>query len=418
MEVLGPILALNLKSEAAVDGQRRMAVLYRDAEEKLRAAELLLSARQKLQTSLTEAEDLQQLSLRAHSATSASITVVGPLLEVRGDSSHGPDHGRLTSQELDTIRRSSQIRTQVVVGNEGACIAATPILVKGTVFGFVVATSREQYSAEDLASFRLAASLAAGFMAAESIHREASSTSEPQIIPTKFPCFVAVAAATVAEGISSAPSAQILNHKLHQLAANNVGARTAGGTVAMLNERVVILWPQGSKTLDAACLAALHSTVVEFQEQIPTCVVSIAVVEADESRNLASALASAGLAADVRQLLKSSGVVANASRVDAPWLVAAAARSHEAVEMCRAVVERVRSERDASLLLTYRAYLDAAGSVGATAEALNVHPHTVQYRLKRFQELTGLSLSSPHDRLTLELAVRILEMARLLETAS
>jgi DNA-binding PucR family transcriptional regulator len=40
-----------------------------------------------------------------------------------------------------------------------------------------------------------------------------------------------------------------------------------------------------------------------------------------------------------------------------------------------------------------------------------VHVHTVQYRLSRLEELTGLSLRNAEERLTLELALRILDLA-------
>jgi DNA-binding PucR family transcriptional regulator len=45
-----------------------------------------------------------------------------------------------------------------------------------------------------------------------------------------------------------------------------------------------------------------------------------------------------------------------------------------------------------------------------------VHPHTVQYRLGRLEELSGLRLSVPQERLTLELCLRILDSAALSET--
>ncbi len=40
-----------------------------------------------------------------------------------------------------------------------------------------------------------------------------------------------------------------------------------------------------------------------------------------------------------------------------------------------------------------------------------MHVHTVQYRLSRLEELTGLSLRNAEDRLTLELALRILDLS-------
>ena len=37
--------------------------------------------------------------------------------------------------------------------------------------------------------------------------------------------------------------------------------------------------------------------------------------------------------------------------------------------------------------------------------------HTIRYRLTKLEELTGLNLQNPEDRLTLELALRILDIA-------
>ena len=45
------------------------------------------------------------------------------------------------------------------------------------------------------------------------------------------------------------------------------------------------------------------------------------------------------------------------------------------------------------------------------AEALLLHPNTLRYRLRRMQELTGLDLKDPTDRLVAELQLHILEHA-------
>ncbi len=50
------------------------------------------------------------------------------------------------------------------------------------------------------------------------------------------------------------------------------------------------------------------------------------------------------------------------------------------------------SESAAEIADTLRAYLVADRHVGRTAEHLFVHPNTVRYRIKRFEELTGVSL--------------------------
>jgi DNA-binding PucR family transcriptional regulator len=42
---------------------------------------------------------------------------------------------------------------------------------------------------------------------------------------------------------------------------------------------------------------------------------------------------------------------------------------------------------------------------------LKVHIHTVQQRLRRIEQLTNLNLHRSADRMTLELAVQILDLA-------
>lgn len=56
---------------------------------------------------------------------------------------------------------------------------------------------------------------------------------------------------------------------------------------------------------------------------------------------------------------------------------------------------------------TCRAYLDAFGDVEAAAQALSVHPNTVRYRLRQIEELTGVRLRDPSERLALELELRL-----------
>lgn len=58
---------------------------------------------------------------------------------------------------------------------------------------------------------------------------------------------------------------------------------------------------------------------------------------------------------------------------------------------------------------TLTAYLDEGGAEQA-AEVLFCHANTVRYRLKRLQELTGLTLSEPRDLAVLTAANRALKL--------
>lgn len=66
------------------------------------------------------------------------------------------------------------------------------------------------------------------------------------------------------------------------------------------------------------------------------------------------------------------------------------------------------AEKGTAYVPTLRAYLDAFGDVPAAARALNVHPNTFRYRLRRVIQLAKLRLDDPDERLVVELQLRFL----------
>jgi hypothetical protein len=66
------------------------------------------------------------------------------------------------------------------------------------------------------------------------------------------------------------------------------------------------------------------------------------------------------------------------------------------------------SAHGGGLLETLRAYFAAVGDVKAAAAVLGLHYNTVRYRLRRAQEVAGLDLDDPDQRLLAELQVRLL----------
>ncbi len=63
-------------------------------------------------------------------------------------------------------------------------------------------------------------------------------------------------------------------------------------------------------------------------------------------------------------------------------------------------------KRNAQLLHTLEEFLRQRGHVGATAQALYVHPNTLRQRLRRIDELTGLDVRDA-DWLLLEVALKL-----------
>lgn len=66
---------------------------------------------------------------------------------------------------------------------------------------------------------------------------------------------------------------------------------------------------------------------------------------------------------------------------------------------------------------TLRCFLDHAGSIPRTAEALRIHRTSLYYRLRRIQDITGLDLDNGADRITLHLGLRIHELLSPLEVS-
>ncbi|MDQ4064551.1 MAG: helix-turn-helix domain-containing protein [Actinomycetota bacterium] len=70
------------------------------------------------------------------------------------------------------------------------------------------------------------------------------------------------------------------------------------------------------------------------------------------------------------------------------------------------------ARRKGELVKTLEAYFAADGSVKLAGEHLFAHPHTVTYRLKQIEKLTGWSLRDPEDKLRLQLGLRAHRIAQ------
>lgn len=69
-----------------------------------------------------------------------------------------------------------------------------------------------------------------------------------------------------------------------------------------------------------------------------------------------------------------------------------------------------QKDRTGALLKTLRSYLATNGSPTDAAQALHLHRNTVLYRLGRIEDVLGVDLRDPEVRLTLHLALKILNV--------
>jgi purine catabolism regulator len=66
-------------------------------------------------------------------------------------------------------------------------------------------------------------------------------------------------------------------------------------------------------------------------------------------------------------------------------------------------------QRQAQLTRTLEEFLRQRGNISATAQALYVHPNTLRQRLRRIEELTGISIKGD-DWLMIEIALKLLRL--------
>jgi purine catabolism regulator len=69
-------------------------------------------------------------------------------------------------------------------------------------------------------------------------------------------------------------------------------------------------------------------------------------------------------------------------------------------------LDRYDADHAGELVVSLRAFLDHNARWEAAAAELFVHRHTLRYRMRKVEELTGRDLATPHDRMEFWLAIR------------
>ncbi len=134
--------------------------------------------------------------------------------------------------------------------------------------------------------------------------------------------------------------------------------------------------------------------------------VSGVVALLDVARGVADAEASLAIA----RRIYGGGRIASYDELGAYPLLHGGADSETLRAFAQATLAPLRAydeKHQTELERTLRLYFSTGQNVKTTAEHLNVHRHTVFYRLRQISEISGRTLESPHDQLTLRLAIAI-----------
>ncbi len=120
---------------------------------------------------------------------------------------------------------------------------------------------------------------------------------------------------------------------------------------------------------------------------------------------LARTLGEAGDAARLATTRTASGHFVHVDRLGLGRLLLAWTRTDTFLPAARSMLDPLHGQ-PGDLLGTLTAYLDAESSLTGAAAVLGVHRNTVATRIARAQELLGVELNDPDDRLALHLACR------------
>ncbi|WP_254390692.1 CdaR family transcriptional regulator [Streptomyces sp. AC550_RSS872] len=212
-----------------------------------------------------------------------------------------------------------------------------------------------------------------------------------------------------AEGVA-AP--ELTRTEVTNLISVHIAARHRSALVTQLDPRIYVLLPQLPGSIDTDTLRGWGEEITDAARRhlgLPLrgsvgCVVS-GLGDVPESRResdrILDAMLGAGLPAAVASL---PDIQAEVLVSEILTLLSAHPEIRDPRLTALVAHDSRHQGRMAESLL---AYLNAFGDVREAATQLHVHPNTLRYRLRRAEELTGLDLSRPDQRLLAMLQLRL-----------
>ena len=198
-------------------------------------------------------------------------------------------------------------------------------------------------------------------------------------------------------------------HRVADLAAVYCESYRRQAACATKGERVYVLVPVEAD-LDASAAVALGDAVVERARQALRLRLQAGVGGAVSSlEGVARARREADEVLDVLATLPEQSVATISgmrAQVILHRLAEIASHDRDLTAGRVAALAEQDAAKGTSWVQTLRAYFDAYGDMATAASAVNVHPNTFRYRLRRITEVFGLDLDDPDERLVAELQLR------------
>ena len=214
-------------------------------------------------------------------------------------------------------------------------------------------------------------------------------------------------------GTAEVVAAPELTHaEVTNLVSVQIAARHRSALVTQVDPRIYVLLPQLPRSIDIDTLRGWGREITDAARRhlgLPLrgsvgCVVS-GLGDVPESRREADRILDAMLGADVpTEVAALPDIQAEVLVSEVLTLLSAHPEIRDPRLTALVAHDSRHQGRLAETLLTY---LNSFGDVRAAAAQLHVHPNTLRYRIRRAEELTGLELSRPDQRLLAMLQLRL-----------
>lgn len=214
-------------------------------------------------------------------------------------------------------------------------------------------------------------------------------------------------------GTTEVVAAPELTHtEATNLVSVHIAARHRSALVTQVDPRIYVLLPQLPRSIDMDTLRGWGQEITDAARRhlgLPLrgsvgCVVS-GLRDVPKSRREADRILDAMLRADVpTEVAALPDIQAEVLISEVLTLLSA----HPEIRDPRLTALVAHDSRHQGRLAeTVLTYLNSLGDVRAAAAQLHVHPNTLRYRIRRAEELTGLELSRPDQRLLAMLQLRL-----------
>jgi purine catabolism regulator len=206
---------------------------------------------------------------------------------------------------------------------------------------------------------------------------------------------------------------QDIKERLHWAVDEFLARRSTPFISASRSDSVVVLVELGADSVGSVMRMAqeLHATVGEI---LPEITVSIGLGRPHRSLvDLRQSYYEATYAIKIRKLKGDTNVLASFDDLGSYGLLLGLQDTLSLEVFYDSVLGALREydeENSSDLVRSLAYFLEANGHWGDAAERLYVHRHTLRYRMKRVEEITGRSLESAQDRMEFWLALKAREL--------